>query len=75
MNEEVVQVSIKCDSIPYQYADEFEFISEGYYEWLVLPVIQYYGSPGVNEFDNAVYAYCARDNNQPLYRLFGISFF
>jgi len=60
MSEQVVEVCIRCDIIPEKYAEEFDQISEGYYEWSVMPVINAPGYPGYRDYDNAIYNYCSR---------------
>ena len=51
MVEAGVKVFIHTDSIPEEFADEFDKVSEGYYEWCYCPVVQenYYGA-----FENGI---------------------
>ena len=51
MVEAGVKVFVSCDEIPEEFRDEFEQVSEGYYEWCIYPVVHedYYG-----EFENGI---------------------
>ncbi len=67
MSEKVLQVNIMCDELPDEFIDDFDVITEGYYQWSALPVIESYGSPGFADFDIAIVNWCHRYDVMNLY--------